>query len=445
MASLTEMMEYARAKQPRNTMAEVAKHFLEGAKSGYDAGHAEAEKKAAREAEMDATNPMVENPLTHEKQRLDVVSKLLDVQDKIASIEQAKAVNAMFDQQVNEKEMGNRTTTLANMADTEMVKTAGVAGKDKSTQGKVVNIVDNPAHPKQKPKVKVSMTGGKPTISMEFDDTRKTTAGQIKAIQLYADTQDPAPLAIAFPEGLPDWGAKMLAQAQEHKLKKDTLDSERKKVQREKSFIHMSEALDPSKQRQGAFGVSKQVFDRAERLESLANAFPGGNLRSSEIEELAIGLNSMLSGSNTGAQEQVKALVPKTIWGDGQKLREWLTNEPTGTGQQEFVKRMMGSVAREKETASKQIKRTQLSRISPYAKLEDEDPDTFHATLQSQGIEPEEYQAFKARGYKPESAVVKGGEGEEKSFTPDVVSYAQKHSITPAQALQIKMSRTGVH
>lgn len=38
MASLSELVDYAKAKQPRNGLAEVAAHFISGASSGYDAG-----------------------------------------------------------------------------------------------------------------------------------------------------------------------------------------------------------------------------------------------------------------------------------------------------------------------------------------------------------------------------------------------------------------------
>lgn len=38
MASLSELVDYARAKQPRNGLAEMASHFLVGADAGYDAG-----------------------------------------------------------------------------------------------------------------------------------------------------------------------------------------------------------------------------------------------------------------------------------------------------------------------------------------------------------------------------------------------------------------------
>ena len=173
----------------------------------------------------------------------------------------------------------------------------------------------------------------------------------------------------------------------------------------QKRLTALGDALDPSKQRQGSFGVSKQVFDRAERLQTLANAYADGNIDSRQMEEIAIGLNAMLSGSNVGAQSQVAALVPKTAMGSWQKLKEWLVNEPQGTAQQEFVRRMMGSVEREKKTAADQMKRTQLQRIARYHDLEKTSPDEFYNTIQAAGLDPEEYRQWKAGGMKPIDAV----------------------------------------
>ena len=82
---------------------------------------------------------------------------------------------------------------------------------------------------------------------------------------------------------------------------------------------------------------------------------------------------------------------------------------PAGAYRQ-FVKRMLGSIDREKATASDQIKRTQFERIGRYGDLEKADADEFANVLQSAGIDPAEYKAFKKGGYKRQSAV-QGAEG----------------------------------
>lgn len=172
-----------------------------------------------------------------------------------------------------------------------------------------------------------------------------------------------------------------------------------------KRLTAFGDALDPSKARTGAFGVSKGIFDRAEKLQTMATAYKDGNYDSRQIEELAIGLNAMLSGSNVGAASQVAALVPKSIVGNAAKLQEWLTNEPQGANQQAFVQRMMGTVEREKATAAEQIRRTQLQRIQRYADLEKHAPDEFYNVMQSAGVDPEDYKSWKKGGYKAISAV----------------------------------------
>jgi hypothetical protein len=165
----------------------------------------------------------------------------------------------------------------------------------------------------------------------------------------------------------------------------------------------MSKDLDPSAMVRGAFSVSKQVIDRADRLRTLddaVNAYQAGNADSRQIEELAIGMNSLLSGSNTGAQQQVAALVPKTAIGNASKMYEFLSGQPQGTNQQEFVKRMLGTIEREKQTAENQIKITRMSRIAQYNDVAEKDPIGFADVLRSWEIEPEEYAAWKKNGYK---------------------------------------------
>lgn len=191
----------------------------------------------------------------------------------------------------------------------------------------------------------------------------------------------------------------------------------------QKRLTALGDALDPNKARAGQFGVSQQVYNRAERLQSLANAYKDGNLDPRQMEELAIGLNSMLSGSNTGASEQVKGLVPNTIMGNAQKLSEWLTNNPTGTKQQAFVQRMLGSVEREKNTAADQIKRVQFQRIARFADLEKKMPDDFYNTLESSGIDLNEYSAWKKGGFKAISAV-QAPEGQNPPSVSDLQSSA---------------------
>jgi hypothetical protein len=173
----------------------------------------------------------------------------------------------------------------------------------------------------------------------------------------------------------------------------------------------LSQSLDPSAMTRGPFSISKSIIDRADRLRTLdeyVNNYQQGNADSRQIEELAIGMNALLSGSNTGAQKQVESLVPKSAMGNATKLAEWLKNEPTGTNQQAFVQRMMGTVENEKKTAENQIKKTRYSRIAQFDDVKDADPLKWENVLRSNDVDPDEYDKYKANGYKfPD--VVKSG------------------------------------
>ena len=176
-----------------------------------------------------------------------------------------------------------------------------------------------------------------------------------------------------------------------------------------KAFERFNDALDPTKTVRSPLGIAKIAYDKAERLQSLSNAFPDGNLDSRQIEELAIGFNSLLQGGAGGggggsSEKIISALVPKSAVGNAMKLKEWLTNNPQGMQQQEFVKRMMGTVEREKATTAAQIKRVQFSRIAAFQGLEKKDPEQFGQVLMSWGVDPQEYQTWKDSGYKQADA-----------------------------------------
>lgn len=229
MASLSEMMDYAKAQQPRNGLAEVASHFLAGADSGYDAGHAAALKNQE--------NPMVDDPMIPGKKvRLDVYSKLLDVQAKQAAIEEAKQTNALIQQVTGAKEMDARDKTLGSIATNALQASSGTAGIDNTMQGKVANLVQNPT-PRKPTKTTVTIANGKPTISMDFGDSKKSTVDQVMALKTYSekgDADSAAQLATAFPDGLPDWASKHLATLTDLKQKKTAIDDAKEQVRQDR-------------------------------------------------------------------------------------------------------------------------------------------------------------------------------------------------------------------
>jgi hypothetical protein len=188
----------------------------------------------------------------------------------------------------------------------------------------------------------------------------------------------------------------------------------------------LSDALDPSRLTRGPFSVSKSIMDRSDRLKTLdeyVNAYQQGNADSRQIEELAIGLNALLSGASQGAQHQVEALVPKSAIGNTKKMIEFLTNNPQGTNQQEFVKRMMGTVQNERNTAEAQIKKTRMQRIAQFEDVKEGDTNKFNNILQSWEIDPNEYDAWKASGFKKIEPVTKASDMAPKVNQPSASSF----------------------
>lgn len=174
----------------------------------------------------------------------------------------------------------------------------------------------------------------------------------------------------------------------------------------------LSDALDPTSKTRNLLAIRQGIVDRAQRLETLenyVNSFQNGDADSRQIEELAIGLNSLLSGANVGAQKQVEALVPKSAIGNARKLQEWLTNNPTGLKQQKFVERMVGTITNEKETANQQIKKTLFQRLAQFNDLREKDPQRWEDVVRSAGIDPAEYDEWVASGYRKTDAVEEAG------------------------------------
>lgn len=171
--------------------------------------------------------------------------------------------------------------------------------------------------------------------------------------------------------------------------KKETSDEKAKA----KLVSDMGKDLNPDVGRAGNMGKYAMQAKQAERLSGLArDAATGGiqNLRADQQEELALGVARMLSGTGASSRSQVSALVPHTIMGEGKKLQQWWTNNPTGLNQQKFTEAMMKTIDREKDIATDQLKRAQVQNLSKYTKLREMDPEQYDAQLRAAGIVPEE-------------------------------------------------------
>lgn len=189
----------------------------------------------------------------------------------------------------------------------------------------------------------------------------------------------------------------------------------------QKRLTDFSKELDPTRGRTGEFGELYKVANRATRLEQLMAK--GKNLTGPEMEELAIGTARILSGTGAGSRSQVEALVPQTIRGDMMKTIQWITNQPTGLGQQKFVERTMALLDRERKTAKTAMGNIIKQRATAYKKeLEHSDPevkkqfsDVYESALNEYGLgQPSVEKQLSTEPAPTEKKTVKLAEGKER-------------------------------
>lgn len=139
--------------------------------------------------------------------------------------------------------------------------------------------------------------------------------------------------------------------------------------------------------RSGAAGKVQGKITDAEYAEGLIAQGKGqpNGLDSRQLEELAQSTARLLGGTGA-ASARVEALVPHTLMGRAQTLKEYLSNNPTGANAQAFVDRMAETIAREKQIAENQKRQFQIEGLPRFKSLKNKDPDTYNAMLQGKGI-----------------------------------------------------------
>lgn len=190
--------------------------------------------------------------------------------------------------------------------------------------------------------------------------------------------------------------------------------------------------------RSGQAGVVQGKLVSAEAAQALIDqglSQPGG-LDARQIEELAQSTGKLLGGG-ASASARIEALVPHTAWGNVQSFKEWLTNNPTGAGQEEFVKRMAETVSREKALAENQKRQFQIEGLAAHSNLKKSDPDKYNAILQSKGITPDMIDK-NGRYVQPKQAPANTGAAAHPD-APEAIQWAQQNQSDP-RAQQI-MSR----
>lgn len=142
--------------------------------------------------------------------------------------------------------------------------------------------------------------------------------------------------------------------------------------------------------RSGQAGVIQGKINSAEAAQALIDQgeTQEGGLDSRQIEELAQSTARLL-GSGTQASARVEALVPHTLLGKTQTLKEWLSGEPKGQEMQAFVDRLKETISREKSLAEDQQRKYQIEGLGQFGGLKKRNPQLFNEILQSKGISPE--------------------------------------------------------
>lgn len=155
----------------------------------------------------------------------------------------------------------------------------------------------------------------------------------------------------------------------------------------EKDFMSLEKRLTSElASSRSAFGKAANINRSAEAIETLIKQMPNPNdLDVRQIQEIARNLDAMLTSGAATVTGTAK-LVPKSYSGDAAKIAEYITSLPVGAGQGEFVKRMLDTVEREKQLATRQINQTHNKILSSYSHLADKSPDRYNEMLRSYGI-----------------------------------------------------------
>jgi hypothetical protein len=160
--------------------------------------------------------------------------------------------------------------------------------------------------------------------------------------------------------------------------------------QQDKMAQAFGKDLDPYRMRSGEFGKIANRSIQADILTTLLtkpNSTELKNLSPIQMEELAIGVARMLSGSGGSSRAQVEHLVPGGLASGSAKITEWLTAEPTGTNQRKFVAMFADTINREKETAEKQMDDIRKKIINKHAVFVKKYPDAAEAQLRDYGLD----------------------------------------------------------
>lgn len=171
---------------------------------------------------------------------------------------------------------------------------------------------------------------------------------------------------------------------------------------------------------------SINTLRRANQVVNLMDSLPEGGPIPSELANIATGLGALVSGSNVVTDSRLKEVLPKNLDLSWASVKQWLTSNPQGADQHEFLKRFRREIDAETKGARQ----------------------TLHGYLDSVGdsysgsVSPERHaQLLKAghdfvdRGYyTPGQIVAKTDRANKIMAASDIPAFAKKNGITPEEA-----------
>ncbi len=174
--------------------------------------------------------------------------------------------------------------------------------------------------------------------------------------------------------------------------------SDRQEQYDEKLMTKLDDRLNYGKSNRGSNGQAAAAIRGIGQLDALFKGYKN-DLTPQEWEEASIAWARILSsGGNGAARAQIEALIPKTAVSNVKALQQWLTNDPTGTNQQAFAKRMQKGMARELDVNTNYLKKDTLRALDGYdAVLSRKAPDDLRQFMENKGLSYDEVKAVKPK------------------------------------------------
>ncbi len=106
------------------------------------------------------------------------------------------------------------------------------------------------------------------------------------------------------------------------------------------------------------FGRNQATVTNAGKIEQLGDQAKTqkNGLSFNQMHELALATGALVSNGNAATDNTVKHMVPEGAGTVKARVEQWLTGDPTGTGQMGFVKQMFDTAAREKHNSQENLK-----------------------------------------------------------------------------------------